>query len=129
MNIAAPMPKTCLIVEDDELLAAAFQMVLEDSGSVTVEPATTEAEALAYIVRQRPDVALLDVDILGGTSLGVATALLAKDVPVAFISGHEPGDLPHPFTALPFLQKPVSRKELLALVKSLAESGARENGA
>lgn len=112
--------KKCLIVEDDALLAGAFQMVIEDSGKVTAEPVSTEAEAIERIIRDRPDVALLDIDITGGTSMGVATALLAKDVPLAFISGHAASDLPLPFSAMPYLQKPVSRAQLLALVDALS---------
>lgn len=116
-------PKRCLLVEDDALLVDAFKMVLEDAGASQVEQVDTEADAIAAILRERPDVALLDVDITGGTSLGVATALLAKDVPVAFISGHVVTDLPRPFSAMPFLQKPVSRRELLALVGALERAG------
>jgi CheY-like chemotaxis protein len=116
----------CLVVEDDALTSSAFQMVLEDSGFITVTPVESEEEALVFIAQGRPDMALLDVDILGGSSLSVATALLAKDVPVAFISGTEARTLPRPFSSLPFLQKPVTRKDLLAVVDTLAQAGLRD---
>jgi CheY-like chemotaxis protein len=116
----------CLVVEDDALISHAFQMVLEDSGLTTVTPVESEEEALVFIAHGRPDIALLDVDILGGNSLGVVTALLAKDVPVAFIAGCEASSLPRPFSSLPFLQKPITRKDLLAMVARLAEAGQRD---
>ena len=125
MRNQTTVQKKCLIVEDDSLLAGAFQMVIEDAGKLTAEPVATEEEAIASIINDRPDVALLDIDILGGTSMGVATALLAKDVPLAFISGHAADDLPLAFSGLPYLQKPVSRAQLLALVDALSHEAER----
>jgi DNA-binding NtrC family response regulator len=110
---------TCLLVEDDDSVAAAYKMVLEDAGMLVCQAVGSEPEALDAILADRPDVALLDIDIHGGDSLGVATTLIAKDVAVAFVSGHAHADVPAPFSSLPFLQKPVSRKALLELVENL----------
>jgi DNA-binding NtrC family response regulator len=115
-------PIHCLIVEDDSLLAGSFQMVLEDGGAASVDTAESETEALRLIMEERPDVALLDLDIVGGSSLGIATTLLAKDVPVAFVSGHSPEDVPWPFEGLTFIQKPIGRDDLLNIVRQLAAS-------
>src|SRR6187402_3366381 len=97
----------CLLVEDDPSVIAAFELVLEHAGSLCVTAAGSEREALRCIDQSRPDIALLDLDIEGGSSLGVATLLLAKDVPLAFVSGYPQSDLPFPFDGLPFLHKPV----------------------
>jgi len=110
---------TCLLVEDDHSVAAAYKMVLEDAGMLVCQAVGSEPEALDAILADRPDVALLDIDIHGGDSLGVATTLIAKDVAVAFVSGHAHADVPPPFSSLPFLQKPVSRRALLDLVETL----------
>lgn len=110
---------TCLLVEDDAFVSDAYTMVLENAGIRVCSVATSEPAAIAAILSRRPDVALVDIDIEGGDSLGVATALLAKDVAVAFVSGHPRSVLPAPFSGLPFLQKPVSRSALLALVETL----------
>lgn len=116
---------TCLLVEDDTLVAQAYTMVLEDAGLHVVEPAASEPDALDAILADRPDVALLDIDIVGGDSLGIATTLIAKDVAVAFVSGTSQADLPRPFSSLPFLQKPVSRDQLMALVSKLREKAGQ----
>ena len=110
---------TCLLVEDDVFVSDAYSMVLEDAGIRVCQVVASEVDAIEAILSRRPDIALVDIDIEGGDSLGVATALLAKDVPVAFVSGHPHTVLPAPFAGLPFLQKPVTRASLLALVETL----------
>jgi len=112
---------TCLLVEDDAFVSDAYRMVLEDGGVRVCHVVASEPDAIDAIMDRRPDIALVDIDIDGGDSLGVATALLAKDVAVAFVSGHPRTVLPAPFDTLPFLQKPVSRASLLRLVEGLEQ--------
>jgi CheY-like chemotaxis protein len=112
---------TCLLVEDNAFVSDAYQIVLEGGGFRVCQVAASEPDAIDAILTRRPDVALVDIDIDGGDSLGVATALIAKDVPVAFVTGHPRSVLPAPFSTLPYLQKPVSRAALLALVHRLEE--------
>lgn len=125
MSIPTDDQTKCLLVEDDVFISDAYQMVLEHAGVRVCQVVASEPEALAALLDRRPDVALVDVDIKGGDSLGIVTALLAKDVAVAFVSGHPPTVLPHPFSTLPFLQKPVSRRALLDLVDRLAADHLR----
>lgn len=117
--VQSPEPTTCLLVEDDAFVSDSYQIVLEDAGLRVCHIAVSEPDAIESILRRRPDIALVDIDIGGGDSLGIATALLAKDIPVAFVSGHPRSVLPVPFSSLPYLQKPVSRAALLALVALL----------
>jgi DNA-binding NtrC family response regulator len=112
-------PTTCLLVEDDVFVSDAYKMVLEDAGIRVCHVVTNEVDAIDALLARRPDIALVDVDIEGGDSLGVATALIAKDVAVAFVYGHPHTVLPAPFSGLPFLQKPVTRAALLALAETL----------
>jgi DNA-binding NtrC family response regulator len=115
-------PTTCLLVEDDIFVSDAYKMVLEDAGIRVCHIAANEVDAIEALLARRPDIALVDVDIEGGDSLGVATALIAKDVAVAFVSGHPHTVLPAPFSGLPFLQKPVTRAALLALAETLKKT-------
>lgn len=110
---------TRLLVEDDAFVSDAYQIVLEGGGVRVCNVAVSEPDAFEAILQRRADIALVDIDIESGDSFGVATALIAKDVPVAFVSGHSKSVLPAPFSSLPYLQKPVSRAALLALVEHL----------
>ncbi|UPG88281.1 response regulator [Luteibacter aegosomaticola] len=112
----------CLLVEDDPAVSGVFELILEDGGFRVSTIAASEPDAIRAILNTRPDIALLDIDIEGGDSLGVATALLAKDIPVAFVSGHPRTVLPAPFSTFPFVQKPVTRNVLLGLVQALART-------
>lgn len=113
-------PTTCLLVEDDCSVSSVYELILENAGIRVCQIATSEPEAIDAILKSRPDIALLDIDIDGGDTMGIATALLAKDVPTAFVSGHPRTMLSSPFSTLPFLQKPVSRDALISLARSLA---------
>jgi DNA-binding response OmpR family regulator len=112
----------CLLVEDDPAVSGVFELILADGGFRVSRIAASEPDAINAIINSRPDIALLDIDIEGGDSLGVATALLAKDIPVAFVSGHPRTVLPSPFSTFPFVQKPVTRDVLLGLAHALART-------
>ncbi|MDF3981239.1 response regulator [Luteibacter sp. PPL201] len=115
-------PTTCLLVEDDHFVSDVFELILEDAGFRVCHVAVSEPEAIDALLKRRPDIALVDIDIQGGDSMGVATALLAKDIPVAFVSGHPRTVLPPPFSSLPYMQKPVTRDALVGLAKALSRS-------
>ncbi|QWT22027.1 response regulator [Bacillus sp. NP157] len=116
-NLPDDAPR-CLLVEDDPAVSGVFELVLEGGGFRVCSIAASEQQAVEAIVNKRPDIALVDIDIEGGDSLGVATALLAKDIPVAFVSGHPRTVLPSPFSTFPFVHKPVTRECCLGLPMS-----------
>jgi hypothetical protein len=59
--------------------------------------------------------------VLEGGGFRVCQVAASEPVPVAFVTGHPRSVLPAPFSTLPYLQKPVSRAALLALVHRLEE--------
>ncbi len=78
-----------LIVEDEALIAMALAESLEDGGHGVVGPAATMAEALALCEAAPPELAVLDIDIRGGSNgVDVARALMERwRVPSIFASG------------------------------------------
>ncbi len=68
-----------LIVEDEALIAMALAESLEDGGHEVVGPAATMAEALALCEAAPPELAVLDIDIRGGSNgVDVARARMER---------------------------------------------------
>jgi DNA-binding NarL/FixJ family response regulator len=112
MTAPAPaLPLTCLIVDDSpEFLAAARQLLVDDGVSV-VGVAETGDEAVAEALAQRPDIALVDVDLGSESGFDVAERLAGLPdggPPVILISaesGSELAELVDTSGALGFVSK------------------------
>jgi DNA-binding NarL/FixJ family response regulator len=70
-----------LLVEDEALIAMEVARGLAQSGYRVLGPASTVACALALLQGERPDVAILDVNIRGERVTPVARELSALGVP------------------------------------------------
>lgn len=101
-----------LILEDDPFIASDLQMILEDKGHEIVGVFTSIDDTYAHL-EDGFDYALLDVDVIGGKSYGVATALAERDIPFAFVSASQPGDLPHSLRRVAFIPKPFEERAIL----------------
>ena len=64
---------TVLIVEDEALIAADLEMLLEDNGYEVVSWATNIAEAVRAAEFSRPAIAIVDIQLRGGDD-GIALA-------------------------------------------------------
>lgn len=101
-----------LILEDDPFIASDLQTILEDKGHEVVGVFTSIADTYAHLADDF-DYALLDIDVVGGKSFGVATALAERDIPFAFVSASHPGDLPHSLREAAFIPKPFEERAIL----------------
>jgi CheY-like chemotaxis protein len=112
-----------LVVEDDSLIGLDMMMLLEDRGHAVLGPYPSAAEALASLQQDKPDFALLDVN-LGGeeTSLPVAEALRQAGVSFAFLTGYNRARLAETdlVSGATVLRKPVSEADLDAVLGSRA---------
>lgn len=110
-----------LILEDDPFIASDLQTILEDEGHEVMGVFGSLAEAYEHLDDDF-DYALLDVDVVGGKSFGVAAALTERDIPFAFVSASQPGDLPQSLRQAAFIPKPFEES---AILESIGETSSR----
>ena len=80
--------KRILVLEDDVLLALDAADALEAGGAIVLGPVHRVSAALALLEKERPDAALLDVNIAGATSADVAKRLADAGVPFVLATGY-----------------------------------------
>jgi DNA-binding response OmpR family regulator len=110
-----------LVVEDEVIIALDLSATLEDEGYRVLGPAPTVAAALKLLERERPDAAVLDVNLRGETVTPVARVLREMRVPFALASAYGLALLPSDevLTNAPHLGKPMAPATLLAAMTDL----------
>ena len=108
-----------LVVEDETLVAMLVEDTLMDAGATVVGPVATVSEALAVLRSDRPDVAVLDLNLAGETSEPVADRLIALEVPFVVASGYGAAGLPARLSGIPVLAKPYAPEDLTAALARL----------
>ena len=109
-----------MVVEDEFLIAMSLQATLEQHGYRVVGPAAAVDQALRLIEGDRPDAALLDVNLRGEIVTPVAAALQRAEVPFLLASAYGAAELARWGLDARNLGKPVEPERLLA---ALAEIG------
>ena len=111
-----------LIVEDEVIIADNIADTLEEFGYEVLEPATTYSEALETIEAERPDIAILDIQLSGRKS-GVDLAAKINDTyqfPFIFLTSNtdkitlEEAKMVEP---LAYLVKPFGKEELYTSIE------------
>jgi len=89
------MSRRCLIVDDNPGYLREARDLLQRQGMSVVGIASNSGDALAIAASDRPDVALVDVDLGVESGLDVAHALASSDQPVTviLISAYAENDL------------------------------------
>lgn len=117
--------KSCLVLDDEFLIALDIQQFLEAAGAQDVVCVRDAEEAFA-VLRQHPrfDLAVLDVRLDDGrySSLTVAAALAEKGTPFVFLTGMRGEDLhTAQFPDTPVVEKPYNPRDLMdCLLRALA---------
>ncbi|MEL6467050.1 MAG: HWE histidine kinase domain-containing protein [Pseudomonadota bacterium] len=102
-----------LVVEDDPIIGLDLSDILKACGATVIGPYTTTAKALAAM-RDKPQVALLDVNLGRETSAGVAARLTKENIPFLILSGQmDRSDLHSAFEGAPLVDKPFSDQDLI----------------
>jgi CheY-like chemotaxis protein len=116
--------KRVLLVEDDFLLMDFMARALESSGAEVVGPASTVAEALEVIGRTAHlDAAVLDINLRGEMSFGIADRLMAHGVPFVFATGYSTSVLPPRFRRISLCPKPVEPATLAEMMAANRQDG------
>lgn len=123
--MSRPGAMQILLVEDEALIALDVQDILEDAGYTVVGPADRVDSALALAVVEPLDAAVLDVNLAGEQIWPVANALLARDVPLVFLTGSPARLDPQPGRAkVLYIDKPVERSALLQALEGVMQATA-----
>ena len=102
-----------LIVEDEYLIAADLEAQIRDDGGKVACVALSLEAAEARLGSQN-DIAgvILDINMGGVTSFGLADALMEAGLPFVFFTGYRSISIPDRFIAVPRIAKPASWREL-----------------
>jgi light-regulated signal transduction histidine kinase (bacteriophytochrome) len=99
--------KSVLLVEDSMIIAMDAEEALRHAGAARVVTAASVPRALAAVAMGGIDFALLDLNLGSETSMGVADALAARNIPFAFATGYgEDANLSGRYPGVPVLSKP-----------------------
>ena len=110
--------RVVLVVEDEILVAMDLEQLLQRHGWRVLGPATTVAEALRLLAGERPDVALLDVNLRGELVTPVAEELRVQGVPFVLASAYDSRGLTTVAVLAEVLNlgKPTDERRLLAVL-------------
>ena len=81
-----------LVAEDEAILAHDLCDTVEEAGFIVEGPFDDASSALRAFEKNKPDLAILDINLHGGTSYSLAEKMMAQDVPVIFHSGELTSD-------------------------------------
>lgn len=106
-----------LVVEDDYLLATDLQQQLAAKGFVVCGPFARADAAISALESQSPSAALLDINLGRGPTFEVASALEARSIPFAFVTGYD--SVPEEWGHVPCLTKPIEADDVEQLLRRL----------
>lgn len=109
------------LVEDETLLVMLLEIMLEDMGYTLAFHASSLADGLAYAHSGDFDMAILDINIIGGNSLPIAAALAHRRIPFTFCSGYGRLGVPEIWADRHCVVKPFSAEQLEAALHDLLE--------
>lgn len=94
-----------LVLEDEPLIAAMMQTLVEELNCSVVGPAHNLDQASQLIARQTIDFAILDINIEGQSSYPIAEELKRRQIPFLFTTGYDLDEIDKSFRC-PVIAKP-----------------------
>ena len=111
-----------IVADDDKVLSKMICGVLNEGGHITL-PAYDSMQTMMFVMKQPPDLVLLDINMPGGTGLDVLRKLKmstkTRSVPIVIITGSTDQTLSEEVLKLGathFLTKPIDPDVLLKTV-------------
>lgn len=108
--------RSVLVLEDEAMVALMMEDLLRGMGVKDVHVCSDTASALRLLHDMPIDCAVLDLRVRDGSSLPVADALLARDIPFVFSTGSDTGALDIRFRERPMLSKPFADDDFKLIV-------------
>ncbi|MDB4952144.1 MAG: transcriptional regulator [Gemmatimonadetes bacterium] len=110
-----------LVADDEPASAAGLTALLEIVGHEVVGPARDGDEAVALALRERPDLAILDIDMPRLSGLDAAARIArTRPVPVILLSAHREPEYLERAASLPvfnYLTKPCAPDSLIPAIR------------
>jgi CheY-like chemotaxis protein len=119
----AGLPARILLVEDEALVAAMLQDMLEALGARVVGPALTLDSACELAEGASFDAAVLDVNLRGEDVSAVAALLSRRGIPFVFATGYG-GGISAAWPDAPVVEKPYSIADIERALLSVAPQGS-----
>lgn len=113
-----------LVVEDEFYMADDLVRALEAAGARPVGPFGSVRQALDAVERNGIDAAVLDLNLHGSRSDGLAKQLDEANVPILIVSGYSEDGLPAELRHIRRLEKPVNCRTILAALSEQVEGTA-----
>jgi PAS domain S-box-containing protein len=111
--------KRVLLVEDEFFLRLELEEWLRSAGCAIIGPFSALEPARHLAARGEPiDLAILDANLNGQMVYPLADDLLARGVPVIFLTGYEKASLPARFRVVPQVSKPYDPAALIKEIRS-----------
>lgn len=116
--------KRLLVLEDEYLIGLELERIAEECGTKSVHVVSTIDQLMSWINSgQICDLAILEVEARGVSSLKAASLLRTRDIPLLFTSAYD-ADLSGiaEFAGTPVVGKPYGRSQIIRAVASLSGS-------
>ena len=111
-----------LVCEDNPLIADGWSAMLRDAGYMVVGPTPSAEAALEQVQRQVPDLALVDIGLLGGVDgVSVAVELASLGVSIIFVTADYRRAAEARHCATDILIKPVTYSTLVGAIAAAFE--------
>ena len=113
-----------LIAEDEVIVAQWMKMELEDAGYEVLNYVTTGEKAIEYALENKPDIILLDVNLIGKID-GIEAAEKITDtlnIPIIFMTGYNESSIyerAQKIKPVGYLEKPVEIYDIKPILDTL----------
>lgn len=114
-------PLRVLVAEDEFLVYLAIEEELRTNGYDVVGPFASVPDVRTALATEAIDLALLDINLSGELVYPVADELLARHIPVVFLSGYASAAVPEAYRRIPRLEKPYDPVKLVAALRQLSK--------
>ncbi|MEM7780691.1 MAG: response regulator [Pseudomonadota bacterium] len=117
------MSRTILVAEDEMIVAFDLCETVEEAGYAVEGPHRGISTAMLAFQKEKPDLAILDIDLHDGDVFEMARTFAAEDVPIIFHSGSfTKQQIEERFPNAVTLIKPVPPTDMLNTVNRVLET-------
>lgn len=116
------MTRRILVAEDETVVAFDLCDTVEEAGFEVEGPHAGVGSAMLALQRDRPDLAILDLDLKDGDMVQFASKLAAEHVPIIFHTNGKVGpDMAEQFPQATLLAKPCPPSQMIGAVQQMLE--------